>query len=210
MGNDDPIYKKLLENMGFDYPIGVHHPGGFYIEFPGKGFNRICLLEYENDPQKKISLVVFAGDTCNQAKELFRHFSYTKVLDLEKQGWTIQNHFHFAWQRKIILRTKGDKELSHSEYIEYWRRELSKGNIRQYKKEEFGLLKARLREAKVMNEDDITAFDEFFRKNKYQSAITCPGIINRINFPKEKLNEKIEILSAELREKTMSLIKIYD
>jgi len=61
-----------------------------------------------------------------------------------------------------------------------------------------------------MNEDDIKDFDDFFRAYKYQSAITCPGITNWISYSKEKLNEKIEILTAELREKTMSLIEIYN
>jgi hypothetical protein len=226
MGNFDPVYRKLLESMGVDYPLGEHQWGGYYIDFSGevKGFNRICLYESENAPgntffspnntfsfpENTFSLVVVSGDTCKQARELYQHFSYEKAVALGKKGWTLENHFHLAWQRKNIIRTKGDKELSLSEYIGYWRRQLNQGNIRQYKKVEFDLLKKMLREAKIMNEDDIVAFDKFFREHKYQSAITCPGIVNWISFPKERLNEKTETLSAELREKTTSLIEIYN
>jgi len=226
MGNFDPVYRKLLESMGFAYPLGEHQWGGYYIEFSGevKGFNRICLYESENAPgntfflpdntfsfpDNTFSLVVVSGDTCKQARELFQHFSYEKAIALEKKGWTLENHFHLAWQRKNILRTKGDKTLSLCEYIDYWRHELSQGNIRKYEKKEFSLLKKRLSEAKIMNNYDIEYFDSFFRTHKYQSAITCPGLINWISYPKERLNEKTEILSAELREKTMSLIEIYN
>jgi len=210
MGNFNPVFKKLLKNMGFDFPIGEHQTGGYYIECSGKvkGFNRICLLEYENAPQNTFSLAVFSGDTCAQARELFQHFSYEKAVALEQKGWTVEKHFHLAWQRKIIFRAKGDKALSIDEYIDYWRRELSQGNIRQYKKEEFSLLKKRLRDAKIMNDNDIEYFDEFFRTHNYQSAITCPGIVNWVCYSKEKLNEQTEI-SEELREKAISLIEIY-
>ena len=196
--------------MGVGYSLGEHQNGGTYIEYPGNGFNRICLYEYENAPQNTFSLVIHSGDTCKQARELYQHFSYAKAVDLEKKGWTVGSHFHLAWQNKNILFTKGDKAMTLSEYIDYWRRELSQGNIRKYNKEEFGLLQRRMREAKVMNEDDIATFDEFFRTHKYQSAITCPGIVNWISYSKERLNEEIEILSAELREKTMSLVEIYN
>jgi hypothetical protein len=52
MGNFNPVYRKLLECMGFDYPLGEHQTDGYYIEYSGKvkRFNRICLLEYENAP----------------------------------------------------------------------------------------------------------------------------------------------------------------
>jgi len=96
MGNSNPEYKKLLESMGFDYPLGEHQLGGSYIEYPGNGFNRICLFEYKNAPQNTFSLAIFSGDTSRQAKELFRHFSYAKALDLKKKGWTVKSNFHLS------------------------------------------------------------------------------------------------------------------
>jgi len=210
MRNSNAAYKKLLASMRVGYSFGEHQKGGTYIEYSGNGFNRICLYEYENAPQNTFSLVIHSGDTCSQARELFQHFTYAKAVDLEKNGWTVRSHFHLAWQRKNILFTKGDKSLSLREYIDYWRGELSQGNIRQYNKEEFSLLQKKMREAKVMDEYDIAAFNEFFRTHKYQSAITCPGIVNWISYSKERLNEETESLAEELREKTMSLIEIYN
>ena len=98
------IYTRILEIMGEGYSLGEHPIGGTYIEFSGNGFNRICLYEYEKAPKNTFSLAIFAGDTCTQARKLFKHFSYAKVIDLEKGAWFVKSNFHFAWQRKNILR----------------------------------------------------------------------------------------------------------
>jgi hypothetical protein len=202
-------YDRLLEIMGEGYSLGGHPVGGTYIEFPGNGFNRICLYEYEKAAQNTFSLMIFAGDTCAQARELFKHFSYAKAIDLRKQGWSVTSHFHLAWQRKNIFGTDADKKLDLSEYIDYWRWALGEGYIRKYHKNEFDLLRMRMRNANIMDDRDIAAFNEYFRTHKYQSAITCPGIINRISYSKERLNEDVEILATELKEKMMSLDEIY-
>ena len=111
MRDDKDIYTRRLEIMGKGYPLGEHPHGGTYIEFPGNGYKRICLYEYEKAPPNTFSLMIFAGDTCAQARELFKHFSYAKVMDLEKQGWTLTSHFHLAWQRKNIFSSGADKKL---------------------------------------------------------------------------------------------------
>jgi hypothetical protein len=209
MRDDKYIYTRLLEIMGEGYPLGEHPHGGTYIEFPGNGFKRICLYEYEKAPPNTFSLMIFAGDTCAQARELFTHFSYPKVIDLEKQGWTLTSHFHLAWQRKNIFSSGADKKLDLSEYIDYWRWALGEGYIRKYHKKEFDILLMRMRNANMMDDRDIAAFNEYFRTHKYQSAITCPGIVNRISYSKERLNEDTESLAAELKEKMMSLVQIY-
>ena len=67
----------------------------------------------------------------------------------------------------------------------------------------------RMRNANMMDDRDIAAFNEYFRTHNYQSAITCPGIINRISYSKERLNENTESLAAELKEKMMALDEIY-
>jgi len=203
-------YTQLLASMGVGYSLGEHQYGGTYIEYPGKGFNRICLYEYDNAPHNTFSLVIHSGDTCKQARELYQHFSYAKAVKLEKIGWAVNSNFHFAWQNRNILFTKGDKAMTLSEYIDYWRRALSEGSIRKYNINEFGLLQRKMKEAKVMDVDDIAVFDEYFRTHKNQSAITCPGIANWISYPKARLHEETEILSAELKNKTMSLIEIYN
>ena len=66
-----------------------------------------------------MDLMIFAGDTCAQARELFKHFSYAKVIDLENDRWTVSSSFHFAWQRKNILFLNTDKSLALSEFIDY-------------------------------------------------------------------------------------------
>ena len=59
----------------------------------------------------------------------------------------------------------------------------------------------RMRNANIMDDRDIAAFNEYFRTHKYQSAITCPGIVNHISYSRKRLNEDIESLAAELKEK---------
>ena len=205
-----PIYERLLELISEGYPIKDYSYAGRYIEYLGRGFNRICLYDYEYDPESPLfSLAIHAGDTCAQARDLFTHFSASKVKDLKENGWIVTSHFHFAWQRKNLFNTDGDKALDLSEYIDYWRRVPRKEYIRKYNKDEFGLLLERLKEAKVMNEDDIERFNEYFRTHKYQSVITCPGIVNRISYSKVRLRDDVETLAAELNEKKRKLIEIY-
>lgn len=200
-------YSRVLECMGLGKP--QFHNGDTdvtaYIEYNGNGFNRICLFEYEKEPQDTFSLVICAGDTCSQAKQLFKYFSDAKAEAIKQNGWNIKTNFHLAWQRKNILFAKGYEELSLSEYIRFWRSELNQGHIRKYNREEFGVLQEKLRVAKVMNEEDNKKFDEYFRP--YQSAITCPGIVMWISYSKDRLND-IESLSTELREKTMEFVNI--
>jgi hypothetical protein len=208
-------YTRLLELMRDGYALGEHPIAGSYIEFPGVGFHRICLYEYglyelEKAPPSTFSLVIFAGDTCKQSRELFKHFSYTKAMALEKSGWSVESSFHFSWQRKKIIFPKGYKKLALSDHIDYWKRALDKGYIRKYNDNEFDSLKEMMSDARIMDERDIEDFDKFFRTHKYKSVITCPGIFNRISYSKERLNEDIEMLAAELNEKKKSLIEIYD
>ena len=73
-------------------------------------------------------------------------------------------------------------------YIEYWRWALDEGSIGQYKKDEFDLLLKEMRDTNIMDNLDIANFNEFFRAHNYQSMITCPGITNRISYPKERLD----------------------
>jgi hypothetical protein len=200
-------YTRLVKIIGDGYSLG-EHSSGIYIEFPGNGFERIC-FEYEKTSQNIFSLAIFAGNTCTQARKLYKHFSYAKVIDLEKGGSTVESDFHFMFQSRVILSTKGDKELALSEYIDYWRWALSERYVRKYDKKEFGLLLKRMWNAKVMDDRDIADFNEYFRTRKYQSVITCPGIVNRISYSKERLNEDIESLAAELKEKMMFLAEIY-
>jgi hypothetical protein len=191
------------------YPLGEHPIGGAYIEYPGNGFNRICLYEPKHAPSGTFSLVIYAGDTCKQAKELFKHFSYAKVLELERSEWITKSHFHFAWQRMNLPLSINGGGLTLSEYIEYWKWALREGYIRLYKKGEFDLLLKRMQDSRVMNDVDVASFNEYFRTNKYQSAITCPGLINRISYPIERLDEDAKVLAAELKEKMKLLVEIY-
>ncbi|MEI7849017.1 MAG: hypothetical protein WCK35_24680 [Chloroflexota bacterium] len=208
--DNQTTYTRLLEIMGRGSSLGEHPIGGTYIGVPpGNGFDRICLFEYEKAPQNTFSLAIFAGNTCKQARELYNHFSYAKVIDLEKDGWTVASNFHFAWQRKNILDTRADQALALSEYIAYWSSATGKKNNRLYKRDEFDLLRDTLRAAKMMDDQDIADFSEYFRTHKYQSVITCPGIINRISYPIARLDENTESLAAELKDKMMSLHKIY-
>jgi|GEM_PF-4954488 len=205
------VYSRLLESMELGKPQlhrGVTDVTA-YIEYNGNGFNRICVLEHEKAPQNTFSLAISAGDTCTQAKQLFKYFSNAKAEALKQNGWNVEANFHLAWQRKNILFAKGYEELSLGEYISFWRSELKQGHIRKYDREEFGLLQEKLRVAKVMNGEDNKNFDEFFRTHKYQSVITCPGIGIWISYSQDRLND-IESLSTELRDKTLELIKIFD
>jgi hypothetical protein len=205
------ISERLFELISEGYPVKDYSYTGRYIDYLGKGFNRICIYDYEYDPQSPFfTLAIHAGDTCAQARELFKHFSISKVAALKENEWITTSNFHFAWQRKNIFDPEADKDLDLSEYIDYWRRVPSKEYIRKYGKDEFGLLLKRMREAKVMNEDDIARFDEYFKTHKYQSVITCPGIIHRIKESKEKLDGDLETVAAELNAKKWSLIKIYE
>ncbi len=209
MLNSSGAYTELLRIMNDSYSLGTHPFGGKYIELPGNGFHRVCLYEYEKAPQNTFSLMIFAGDTCKQARDLYKHFSPAKALELKNLGWTLRSNFHFAWQRKNIFDTKCDKVLDLSEYIDYWRRALSNGYIRKYNKAEFNLLLNRMRNARVMDDRDIADFHEYFKTRHYQSVITCPGIINRISYPKERLNEGFEVLANELKERMLALVGIY-
>jgi hypothetical protein len=202
-------YTELLSRMRDSFPLGEHPVGGTYIEYPGNGFNRICLYEPNHTPPGTFALVIYAGDTCNQARALFKHFSYEKAMTLQKLGWTTRSSFHFAWQRKNIIFLTGHETLALSEYIDYWKSPLGKGYMRKYHKNEFEMLLKGMRDANIMDEEDITKFNDFFRRNKYQSATTCPGIINQVSYSKERLNEDIETLAGELKEKLMSLLEIY-
>ena len=203
------IYTDLLSIMRDGHSLGEHPVGGTYIEYPGNGFNRICLYEPNHTPPGTFALVIYAGDTCNQARALFKHFSYEKVMTLEKLGWTIRSSFHFAWQRKNIIFPTGHGTLALSEYIAYWKSPLGRAYMRKYHKKEFDLLLKGMRDANMMDDADITKFNDFFRRNKYQSATTCPGIINQVSYSKERLNENIETLAGELKEKLLSLLEIY-
>jgi len=203
------IYTELLTLVKGEYRLGEHPIGGTYIEYPGNGFNRVCLFEPEYAPAGTFSLAIYAGDTCNQARALYKHFSYTKVLDLEKCDWTTKSHFHFAWQRKNLPIIISSDELSLGEYIGFWRWALKEGYIRLYKKSEFDILLKRMRDARVMNDLDVARFNEYFKSKKYQSVITCPGIINRISYPIERLNGNTKVLAAELKEKLNLLFEIY-
>ncbi|MFZ4854918.1 MAG: GIY-YIG nuclease family protein [Desulfuromonadaceae bacterium] len=208
--NNCDVYSRLLESMELGKPQlhkGLRTGVTAYIKYHGNGFERICLYEYDKEPQGTFSLVICAGDTCVQAKQLYKLFSAATAERLKQNGWSIEPNFHLAWQSKNILFAKGNKELSLSEYINFWRHDLCQGSIRQYNIEEFDLLKEKMKVAKVMNEGDINEFNEFFRTHKYQSAITCPGIVVWISYSKDRLSD-VETLSTELREKTMEFIKI--
>lgn len=205
------IYERLFKLISEGYPVKDYNYTGRYIEYLGQGFNRICIYDYDYDPQSPFfTLAIHAGDTCAQARELFKHFSISKVEALKENGWIVTSNFHFAWQRKNIFDTEADKKLDISDYIDYWRRARSEGLIRKYNRDKFDALQKMLRDAKIMDEDDIARFDEYFKTHKYQSVITCPGIINRIKESKEKLDGDLEILAAELNVKKRSLIKIYE
>ena len=209
MQDYEATYTRLLELMKDGYALGEHPVGGTYIEYPGNGFNRICLYEAKHAPPGTFSLVIYAGDTCKQARAFFKHFSYEKAMALEKLGWTIRSGFHFAWQRKNIIVPTGHETLALSEYIAYWKSPLGKGYMRKHHKKEFDVMLKGMRDAKVMDEEDIKKFNDFFGKYKYQSVNTCPGIINQISYSKERLNEDIGTLAGELDKKLMSLLEIY-
>lgn len=206
MGYYQTTYTRLLEIMGRGHHFGEHPFGGPYFEFPGNGFNRIFMVEHQNT----FSLAINAGNTCAQARELYKHFTYAKVIDLEEGGWTLRSNFHFAFQHKNILDTRGDQALALSEYIAYWRSPSGKKNMRLYKKNEFDQLRKILRDANMMDDQDVADFIAYFRTHTYQSVITCPGIINRMTYSKDRLDENIDSLAAEIKEKMMLLVEIYD
>lgn len=210
MRDHKEIYTELLSLMKADLHLGEHRDGGVFIKYPGNGFNRICLHEPEYAPAGTFSLAIYAGDTCNQARALYKHISYAKVLELEESDWTTKTNFHFAWQNMRLPINPSSDELSLSEYINFWRWALKEGYIRLYKKSEFDILLIRMQDARVMNDMDIARFNKYFRTNKYQSAITCPGIINKISYPIERLNENTRVLAAELKEKLKLLLDIYN
>ena len=203
------MYTDLLGMIKGRHSLGEHPVGGTYIEYPGNGFNRICLYEAKHARPGTFSLVIYAGDTCSQARALFKHFSYEKALALEERGWTIRSSFHFAWQRKNIIFLTGHEKLDLSNFIAHWKSPLGRGYLRKFHKQEFVMLLKGMRDANMMDEQDIWRFNDFFRRNNYQSATTCPVIINQASYSKERLNGDIKTLAGELNEKLMSLLGIY-
>lgn len=209
MSDPNPLGKKLLELIDLG-PVELNS-WGYYIGRKDGLFKRITLVECD---WPMFTIGIHAGDDMGQARILYTRDALTDLqrMKLEDVGWTMQNKFHFSSAfGKNILTTVGAKGIGHSDYFRFWKKALRFGSLRQFKREDWQKMIENLVQAGVMNDKDLTEFENEIGSKKYGVINICPGIAfeKRDSFDRLK-NDTIKPIAAEWKRELLYLIKCFE
>ena len=181
--------------------VKYHRGWGHYIETPNnyKAIRKIGLKQQRSkDGKWIIDLCLFAGDTVNQARALYRQPLH---LDQLGENWRLETNYHVSFQASnLVWFTSPDEQ----EYVAYWQahpdqiRQLTKGEVTSYI--------ADLERQGILHNDETTQtnLERKFTLTKMTTLNSCPGIglfyrlddtmaetLDRTNRLEEHLKQKI-------------------
>ncbi len=149
---------ELMYHKGWKYYIGT--------KADDKAVKQVALDYYDNN----ISLWMYAGDTQNMAKALYRGIKIDRLKELN-DGFIVQPNFHFSFMSTGLVWFSTTK-INVFKYICYWK----ENEPSQLKRENFSDYYACLKNAGVIDPND-ESFNKEITNTKRQRINVCPGIL---------------------------------
>ena len=173
-GNEELIkrrIKTLLESIAIDPNLVKYHRGwGYYIETPYSAIKKVGLIYWETNGRWWLELSLYAGDTVNQARTLYKQTLQTDKLAL---GWTIRTNYHVSFQASnLVWFPSSDAQA----YIAHW--QTHPDQIRQLKRNEVDTYLANLVRQGIIQNDSTTQhlLSHKFTHTNMTTLNSCPGI----------------------------------
>jgi hypothetical protein len=121
-----------------------------------------------------IQLVMYPGDTIEQARDFFTHVRSDAFLSLQKRGWKINPNLHFSFMSRHLH--WANTSLPLKQYVEFW--QSGTRPIQQTKRDvtDFRQLFNELMEARLITAQDVQKLETHFSDTDRQTINVCPGI----------------------------------
>lgn len=191
--NDEYLLNKRCANIMsklYDGAEVFHHKilGNCVNVNNNDAIKQIALHSNNSDDSNYIELVMFAGDSMKRALKMFNYINKDKALLLQKEGFKLENNFHFSFMNTDLVWLKSDIDIL--EYIDYWKEMVSKNQLHQVSrkdnKNEFIDYYNSLLKVGIVKKEDLPNFmDEIVNKG-YKTINVCPGIRFEYSWNKEK------------------------
>jgi hypothetical protein len=162
--------KAILEEVG-GRPAESRPQGAFLPVEGGRSVKRAFLGS--DDWESTIELMMWPGDTLEQAKDLYAEpLHLERLLELRSLGWSVRPNFHFGHMSTGFVWTS--TEMAVDDYAAHWIAEI--GSTRQVPREEWGGYFDELIRLRIASDANREEFDRAFTNTQRMSATPRPGI----------------------------------
>ena len=206
--NDEYLLNKRCANIMsklYDGAEVLHHKGWYdYVNVNNDAIKQIALHSNNSDDSNYIELIMVAGDSMNRALKMFNYIDKDKALLLQKEGFKVENNFHFSFMNTNLVWPKSDIDIL--EYIDYWKKVVSKNQLyqvsRKDNKNEFIDYYNKLLKAGIVKKEDLSNFMDVIVNKEYKTINVCPSITFKYSWNKE------EAIDLDIRGKFIDDFKV--
>ena len=121
-----------------------------------------------------LALDIHPGDTVVQARSLYATLDQQAVSALVQEGWSVTPNFHIAFRSSNLHWSTTGVTLS--EYIEYWKKEVAGGALRQIPRSDWKSYFSDLAGNGIISTEDIQDIEIQLGQTNMSTINVCPGI----------------------------------
>lgn len=168
------------------HPEVIHHRGWKqYIPSRKNTIKQIALDAETSENDWKINVTLYAGDTMNSARDVYRKLDVEKLIHLKNRGFKFRSNFHLAYRSTNLTWCKG--ALDFQEYIHYWKKDYR--TLKQIKRDEFETYVEKLVDDRVILPEEFEEIQRNIFAKKYNHLNICPGFEIIYSWSKEEAKQ---------------------
>jgi hypothetical protein len=187
---------------------GCHRGWNHYIAFDNEAVKQIALYPLCDGEIWSIDLLLYPGDTLNQARRLYDNMQKDRLYMLLDLGWDIKPNMHFSFRASNLVWTHVAIDIK--QYIDYWMRD--KCALKQLNRDEFASYFSNLERDGIISLDDWEYINSKIINTKMKNINVCPGIELSYKWTKKKaidLDNSNKFI-AEFKDKLFEAIKTWE
>lgn len=187
--------------------VKYHRGWKSYIDSGNTYIRMIALDSEKNEKDWNISLWMYAGVTMVGAKEVYENIDLNSIIELQKEGFILEEDFHFSYRASGLLTLK--THLSPEEYLRFWKENYK--DLKQIKKENFAEYFLDMVSKNIFSREQFEEFSAVVLNKNYPNLNICPGLLIKFKWDKNQaivMDEK-GIFEKDFKDKVNRVLNIF-
>ncbi len=156
-----------------------------------------------------VTLNLYPGNDLTQARALYAKLDSAKLLNLRKNGWTVEADLHFGHIQPNVDPHVYSPPLGLPRYIEYWKSH--RGQISQVQRPDFKTFGRRMYSQRIMPKDKLEEYEKHLKQDykDYATLNVRPGLRLTYQWKFEKVLPDKDKFVRSLRAKIDEALKTW-
>lgn len=170
--DEHSIFIEYLRSLEMGY-IAFYNKTNPILPIKSSGFARVAPIQNMDNPSS-FRMEICPGDTIKQCKALYSKDRIKELIRNEEEGWRITTNLHLSSSYRNVIWLKSQHVWQ--DYLTFWYKENTLGNIRQYTRTEWKNLITKLEKSGNLSGEAFEDFELKVVQKNYSRMNLCASL----------------------------------